>query len=76
MDKMTNCPYCGSNDGLFSNESVAYQQYYKFSGEPNYCSEFHSTKRRKGTPLYCLCCEKRVTTLEKIQKLGDRNETD
>lgn len=63
MDK---CPYCGSGDGLFSKELTRYEQYYKFDGEPDGYSEFDNIVRRKSTPLYCICCGKRVTTLEKI----------
>ena len=63
MDK---CPYCGSEDGLFSKELTRYEQYYKFNGEPDGYSEFDNIIRRKSTPLYCVKCYRRITTLEKL----------
>ena len=32
---MKKCPYCGSIVGLFSKETVKFDQYYKFTGEVN-----------------------------------------
>lgn len=68
--KLECCPHCGSDFGLFSKRYVKYEQYYKFDGDPDGHSELwptDATYRRKTTPLYCLNCGKRVTTLEKLE---------
>lgn len=69
---MNECPYCGSNAGLFSKETGKYDQYYKFDGEPAGYSDIDRIIRRKTTPLYCIYCGKRVTTLEKLERGGSR----
>lgn len=68
MAKLTCCPHCGENLGLFSKETAKYDQYYKFDGSQDGYSEFHSIAIRATTPLYCVHCEKRVTTLEKLME--------
>lgn len=67
MDK---CPHCGSDAGLFSKETARYEQYYKFNGEPNGYSDLDRVCTRKTTPLYCVYCGRRVTTLEKLEEGG------
>ena len=67
--KIEHCPYCGSEDGLFSRECVTYDQFYKFNGEAAGYSDsdtYGFTNKRKSRPLYCLKCCKKVTTLEKL----------
>ena len=67
--KIERCPYCGSDYGLFSRECVTYDQYYKFSGEPDGYGDsdtYGFTNSRKTRPLYCIKCGKKVTTLEKL----------
>lgn len=71
---MDRCPYCGSTVGLFSKEMVRYSQYYKFDGEPDGYSEFDTVKVRKTTPLYCISCEKRITTYQKLEELNHEME--
>lgn len=65
MDK---CPHCGSDDGLFSKEVAKYDQYYNFDGSPSGYSDLDRIVKRKGTPLYCVYCGKKVTTLEKLEE--------
>ena len=65
------CPYCGSRIGLFSKEYVSYQQYYRFDGKEDGYGEFTMTGtslKRKTTPLYCIDCEKQITTLERLKQ--------
>ena len=65
---MKKCPYCGSIVGLFSKETVKFDQYYKFTGEVNGYGDPVRVIKRNGTPLYCLTCKKRVTTLEELKE--------
>lgn len=68
------CPFCGDDLALYSIETVSYPQYYTLDGEPDGYGEFSqigSSNRRKTTPLYCINCEKRITTLEELLKEGD-----
>lgn len=72
------CPHCGSKNGLYSNEQVCYHQYYTFDGEPNGYSEFGqigSSARRIMTPLYCIDCDKKVTTAERLVWAGDNGDS-
>lgn len=71
---MDRCPYCGSTTGLFCKEIARYSQFYKFNGEPDGYSELDIVVRRKSTPLYCCFCEKKVTTLEKLEELNREME--
>lgn len=67
--RLTCCPHCGSNRGLYSIEQVRFDQYYTFSGEPNGYSEFSqigTSARRMLTPLYCMICDRKVTTAEHL----------
>lgn len=70
MDK---CPYCGSEMGLFSKEVGRFDQYYRFNGEPGGYSDLDVVCRRKSTPLYCIKCRKRVTTLQEIRRSTDES---
>lgn len=63
---MKACPHCGSNIGLYSKELARYDQYYKFTGEPDGFSDLCSIVKRKTTPLYCYVCDRKVTTWEKL----------
>ena len=68
------CPHCNGKYGLFSKEYVSYEQYYTYDGECDGYSEFKQTGTsisRKSTPLYCLKCEKKVTTLEELNRRAD-----
>ncbi len=65
---MDRCPFCGSDAGLFSKELGRYDQFYTISGEANGYSDIERIVRRKTTPLYCICCGKKVTTLEKLEE--------
>ena len=62
------CPYCGSRGGLYSKEIARYAQFYTFNGEEDGFSDLDTVVKRKTTPLYCVCCDKRVAVLEKLQK--------
>lgn len=62
------CPFCGSGEGLFSNERVRYVQYYTFGGAETDAGEFVSENRRKSTPVYCIHCGRRVATMEKLME--------
>lgn len=69
------CPHCGEEYGLFSKEYVQYEQYYTFEGEVDGYSEFKQlscSMNRKTTPLYCCRCEKKVTTLEELNRRADQ----
>lgn len=66
-DNIKQCPHCGAENGLYSKEYVHYEQYYTFDGESDGFGELSQLQKRKSTPLYCSACEKKVTTLEKLQ---------
>ena len=69
------CPHCGAKTGLFSKEYVSYEQYYTLDGDCDGYSEFKQlpcSMNRKTTPLYCLNCEKKVTTLEKFNRRAEQ----
>lgn len=68
--KIDRCPFCGSNSGLYSKETARYDQFYTYEGEPDGYSDISNTAVRKTTPLYCIYCDKRVTTLEKLEELN------
>lgn len=55
-------------EGLFSNEHVRYVQYYTFGGAEADAGEFVSENRRKSTPVYCMHCGRKVTTMEKLME--------
>ena len=61
------CPHCGSTNGLFAKEYVSYLQYYTYFGEADGYGDFSHTDRRISTPLYCVDCERKITTLEKLR---------
>lgn len=68
--RIKQCPHCGSDYGLYSKEYVRYDQYYKFDGTEDGYGEFGQLDQsihRKSTPVYCLHCDKRVTTLEQLK---------
>lgn len=66
--KMTCCPHCGSTDGLYSKETAKYHQYYTLDGTPNGYSDHDYLLHRGQTVLYCIACDKKVTTLEKLEE--------
>ena len=62
------CKGCGSTSGLYSKEYAQYSQYYTWDGEADGYSDLDIVSHRKSTPLYCLRCGKKITTLEKMQE--------
>lgn len=73
--KIDRCQFCGSDLGLYSKEIARYDQYYTYKGEPDGYSDISNIVRRKTTPLYCVHCDKRVTTLEKLERHDEASET-
>ena len=65
---MESCPYCGAKTGLYSKETASFDQFYTFDGEMDGYSDLRIKSYRKTTPLYCLHCDKKVTTLEKLEE--------
>lgn len=67
MSKLTKCPYCGKESNLYSKEFAKYDQYYTYEGVPDGYSDLKHTDKRVTTPLYCSECDRRITTLEKLE---------
>lgn len=65
------CPVCGSNDGFYSKEYVTYCQMYDENGECTHFGDMINVSKRKSIPLYCIDCNKRVTTLDKLKNIGE-----
>lgn len=63
MDK---CPFCGDTWGLYSIHTTKFEQYYNFKGEGTGHSEPDDVTKRKSLPLYCMNCNKKITTFEKL----------
>ena len=61
------CPHCGSTYGMYSKEYFYGEEYYRFpDGEHEGHSELSDISKRKSRPLYCIDCNKRITTLERL----------
>lgn len=62
------CPYCGNNDTWRSvYTKIETSQYYDWNGnEQGFADDDYLESRS----VYCSCCDKRITTLNRLEEQG------
>lgn len=63
-EKISECPYCGSDEGYFDRNVVRYHQYFDYNNEPVLASEMQYVSG--GKRQYCISCERDITEKLKI----------
>ena len=66
--KISKCPYCGFDYGLYVSNKVNIDVYYDFEGNKVGQSEPTPLTKRKRIPVYCQVCNKYVGDYNKLFK--------
>ncbi len=66
MQKITKCPYCGSDDGVYNRFNISGTDYYKFNGM--FDGEDITGSYRNNKYIMCVNCGKRIMTFEEFER--------